>query len=97
MGWTVRISNHGRGEIFHARPDRPYEPPSLLYKGNWVLPGGKAQGCGVDHPPKPRNEAREIVEIDIYLPPPPLGLRGLFEGKFFLYPSFLNFPYIIEY
>jgi hypothetical protein len=32
-GWTVRASNPGRGEIFRTRPDRPWGPPSHLYKG----------------------------------------------------------------
>jgi hypothetical protein len=30
------------GEIFHTRPDRPWVPPSLLYSGYRVFPGGKA-------------------------------------------------------
>ena len=28
------------GEIFRTRPDRPWGPPSLLYNGYWVFPGG---------------------------------------------------------
>ena len=32
-GWTVWGSNSGEGEIFCARPDRPWGPPSLLYNG----------------------------------------------------------------
>jgi hypothetical protein len=30
------------GEIFHKRQDRPCGPPSLLYNGHRVFPGGKA-------------------------------------------------------
>jgi len=30
------------GEIFRTRPDRPWGPPSLLYKGHRVFPGYKA-------------------------------------------------------
>jgi hypothetical protein len=30
------------GEIFRTRPDRPWDPPSLLYNGYRVFPGGKA-------------------------------------------------------
>jgi hypothetical protein len=41
--WTVRVSNPGRGEIF--RPHRPWGPPSLLYNGYRVFPGGKAAGA----------------------------------------------------
>jgi hypothetical protein len=41
-GWTVRGSNPGCVEIFRTRPDRPWGPPSLLYNGCRVFPGGKA-------------------------------------------------------
>jgi hypothetical protein len=41
-GWTVRGSNPGGGEIFRTRLDRPWGPPSLLYNGYQVFPGGKA-------------------------------------------------------
>jgi hypothetical protein len=44
MGWMVRGLNPGGGEIFHTHPDRPWGPPSLLYTGYWVLPGGKVAG-----------------------------------------------------
>ena len=40
-GWTVRGSNPGGGEIFHHRPDRRCGPPSLLYFGYRVTPGGQ--------------------------------------------------------
>jgi len=43
-GWMVRGSNPGGSEIFRTRPDRPWGPPSLLYSGYWVFPGGKAAG-----------------------------------------------------
>ena len=39
--WTVRGSNPGEGEIFRTCPDRPWGPPSLLYNGYRVFPGGK--------------------------------------------------------
>ena len=39
-GWTVRGSNPGGGEIFRTCPDRPCGPPSLLYNGYRVFPGG---------------------------------------------------------
>ena len=42
--WTVRGLNHGGGEIFRTCPDRSWGPPSLLYSGYWVFPGGKAAG-----------------------------------------------------
>jgi len=31
MGWTVRGSNAGGGEIIHTHPNRPWAPSSLLY------------------------------------------------------------------
>jgi len=30
------------GEIFRTSPDRPWGPPSLLYNGYRVFPGGDA-------------------------------------------------------
>ena len=41
-GWTVCGSNPG-GARFSARPDRPWGPPSLLYNGYRVFPGGKVR------------------------------------------------------
>jgi hypothetical protein len=44
------------GEIFRC-PDRPWGPPSLLYNGYRVFPGGKVRfGRAVDHSP-PSNAA----------------------------------------
>jgi len=34
-----------RAEIFRTRPYRPWDPPSLLYSGYRVFPGGKAAGA----------------------------------------------------
>jgi hypothetical protein len=46
-GWTVRGSNPGGDEIFCTRPNRPWGPPSLLYNGYRVFPGGvKRPGRG---------------------------------------------------
>jgi hypothetical protein len=41
MGWTVRGSNAGGGEIFRTCPDRPRGPSSLLYNGYRVFPESK--------------------------------------------------------
>jgi hypothetical protein len=39
-------------EIFHACPDQPWGPPTLLYNGYQVFPGGKVRpGCAADHSP----------------------------------------------
>jgi len=42
FGWTVRGSNPGGGEIFRTCPDRLRGPPSLLYNGYRIFPGGNA-------------------------------------------------------
>jgi hypothetical protein len=40
------------GHIFRTRPERPWDPPSLLYNGYLVrLPGVKWPGRGVNQPP----------------------------------------------
>jgi len=55
-GWLSRYSDSLRagrsadripvkGEIFRIRPARPLGPPSLLYNGCRVFPGGKAAGA----------------------------------------------------
>ena len=56
MGWTVRGSNPGGGKIFHTCPDWPWGPPSLLYSGYRVFPGGKEQ-LGRDADPSPPSSA----------------------------------------
>jgi len=44
-------SNPGGDGVF-ARPDRPLGPPSLLYNGYRVFPGGKVRpGRAADHSP----------------------------------------------
>ena len=82
MDWTVRGSNPSGGEIFRTRPDRPWDPPSLLYNGHRVsFPGVKRPGRGVDYPPHP---APRLKEEYSYASTPPLGLRGLFWGDLYL-------------
>jgi len=50
-GWTVR-DRIPVGTRFSARPDRPWGPPSLLYNGYRVFPGGKVRpGSAADHSP----------------------------------------------
>jgi len=62
------------GEIFRNRPDRPWGPPSLLYNGYRVFPGGvKWPGHGIDYPPTPSSvEVKERVELYLYSPSGPL-------------------------
>jgi hypothetical protein len=61
-GRAVRGSNPGGGEIFRASPDRPWGPPSLLYNGYRVLPGGKAAGALTTHSPS-NVGVKERVEV----------------------------------
>jgi len=74
-GWTIRESNSGWDEIFRTYPDRPWGPPSLLYNGYQVFPGGKERP-GRDADPSPTSSAAgyERVELYIYSPYGPYGL-----------------------
>ena len=50
-GWTVQGSSPS-GARFSVRPDWPWGPPSLLYNGHRVFPGGKVRsGRAADHSP----------------------------------------------
>ena len=49
-------SNPGGGEIFRTCPDRPWDPPSLLYNGYRVFPWGKER-TGRDADPSPTTSA----------------------------------------
>jgi hypothetical protein len=74
-GWTVRGWNPGGGEIFRTCPDRPWGPPSLLYNGYRVFPGGKERS-GNDAEPSPPSSAvgHERVELYHFSPYGPYGL-----------------------
>jgi hypothetical protein len=71
----------GRGEIFRTRPDRPWGPPSRLYNGYRVFPGGKAAGAWCWPPTPFYRRGQESVELYLY-PPPPCGLSNLLRGTF---------------
>jgi len=60
-GWTVWGSNPGGGKIFPTCPDPPQGPPSLLYNGYRVFPGGKEQP-GSDADPSPLSSAVVMKE-----------------------------------
>ena len=49
------------GEIFRTCPDRPWGPPSLLYNGYQVFPGGKERP-GRDADPSPPSSAVVMKE-----------------------------------
>ena len=57
-------SNPGGDEISCTFPDRPWGPPSLLYNGYRVFPGGKVRpGRGADPPIPSSVEVLERVEL----------------------------------
>ena len=62
----VRGSNPGRGEIFRTCPDMLWGPPSLLYNGYRVIPGGKAAGTWRWPPTLSSAEVKERVELYLY-------------------------------
>ena len=68
-------SRWGGGEIFRTCPDRPWGPPSLLYNGYWVFPGGKERpGRDADPSPPSSTVGHERVELYLYSPYEPYGL-----------------------
>jgi len=55
-------SNLG-GTIFSSRPNRPWGPPTLLYNGHRMFPGGKVRpGRAADHSP-PSSAA--VTEVNV--------------------------------
>jgi hypothetical protein len=67
----VKESNPGGGEIFRTRPDWPEGPPSLVYNGYRVFPGGKERP-GRDADPSPTSSAVVKKEYS-YTSIPPMG------------------------
>ena len=66
------------GEIFH-RPDRPWGPPSLLYNGYRVFPGGKVRpGRDADHSPP---SSAVVLEAYSYTFSHPLGHNRACTGN----------------
>jgi hypothetical protein len=79
MGWTVRGSNPGGGEIFRTCSDQPWGPPRLLYNGYWVFPRVKEQlGCDAD--PSPPSSAMVMKEQN-YTSTPPTGHMACTEPQ----------------
>ena len=78
-GWTVRGSNPGGGDIFRTCPDRPWGPPSLLYNGYRVFPGGKERS-GSDADPLPPSSAVVMKEYS-FTCTPPIGRRSCTETQ----------------
>jgi hypothetical protein len=57
------------GEIFCTCPDRPWGPPSLLYNGYRVFPGGKLRPRRDADPSHPSSaEVKNRVELYFHSP-----------------------------
>ena len=88
-GWTVRGSNPGWGEVSHTCPDRPSDPPSLLYNRYRVFPGVKS-GRSVrltPHPPLvPRSrKSRAISLLPLWVVRLCTEPQCLYKGALYLY------------
>ena len=89
MVWTVRGWNPGGDQIFRTYPDRPWGPPSLLYSGYRVFPGGKERP-GRDADPSPPSSA-VVMKGYSYTSTPPMGRTAytepqcLYRGALYLY------------
>ena len=71
----VKVTKHGRREIFLTRPDRPWGPHSILYEGYHVIPGVKRPGRGFNHPLLLSSaEVIEGVELRLLSPTFPVPL-----------------------
>ena len=80
-GWTVQ-DRILVGTRFSAHPDRPWGPPSLLYNGYRVFPGGKVRpGRAADHSP-PSSAA--VMEEYNYTSTHPRGHTGPVMGTLYL-------------
>ena len=94
MGLMVQGSNPVGGEVFRTFPDRPWGPPSLMYNGYWVFPGGVKSGRGVTLTPHlllvPWSwKGRAILYS-------PYGLYGLYRGCTLPLPLHLMFHFEMQ-
>jgi hypothetical protein len=77
------------GARFFARPDRPWGPPSLLYNGYRVFPGGKVRpGRASDHSHPSSAKVFERIQLYLY---PPLGHNRVCNGGYFTLLGTLHF------
>ena len=76
-------------EIFRTCPDRPWGPPSLLYNGYLVFPGGKERPGRDADPLTPfQCSGHERVELYLYSPVGRTAYTGqqcLYKGALYLY------------
>jgi len=94
MGWTVQGSNPGGGEIFRTYPDRLWGPPSLLYNGYWVFPGGK-EWPGRDANRSPPSSAVGHERVKLYLCSS-YGPYGLYRASVPVQECTLPLPLYLE-
>jgi len=78
-GVDSRGSNPVGDEIFRTCPDRPWGPPSLLYNGYRVFPGGKVRP-GRDADPSPPSGA-VVKKEQSYTSTPPMGCTACTEPQ----------------
>ena len=76
------------GEIFRICPDRPWGPPSLLYNGYRVFPGGKERP-GIDADPSPPFSA-VVMKGQSYTSTPPTGRKASIECSSEISPTRCN-------
>ena len=67
------------GEIFRTSPDRPWDPPSLLYNGYRGIPGGKERP-GRDADPSPPSSA-VVKKEQSFTSTPPMGRTACTEPQ----------------
>ena len=72
-------SNPGGCEIFRTCPEQPWGPPSLLYNGYRVFPGGKERP-GRDADPSPPSIA-VVMKEQSYTSTPPMGRTAYTEPQ----------------
>ena len=89
MGWTVRGSNPDGARIFTPIQTGPGVQPTSYTVGSWSFPGVKRPGNGTDYPSLSSAEDEGTVELYLF---PPLGLRCLFRGAFYLH----LLPFIVD-
>jgi len=73
------IESRWGGEIFRTCPDRPCGPPSLLYNGYRVFPGGKERP-GREADPSPPSSTVVMKEYS-YTSTPPMGRTACTEPQ----------------
>lgn len=87
MGWTVQGSNPGGGNYFTSRLDRPWSPPSFLYKGNRIsFTGVKQPGRGLTTHPRLTSW---LMKEWSYTSTPSLDFHVTIQGNFYLSLSYL--------